>query len=68
MTEEESRRLALERLLDTLAAVTPRKRAAAVRTLGLRLDRRDTAFLLTLTRIWETAPDARYGMNLDGRH
>jgi hypothetical protein len=59
-----SRQEALFRLLDALAAVPRRRRALAMRTLGLQLDRRDERFLLALIRIWEEAPTAEYAPRL----
>jgi hypothetical protein len=55
-----SRREALERVLDALAGVKPRRRRGAIRTLGLRLERRDERFLLALVRVWEEAPTAQH--------
>jgi hypothetical protein len=55
-----SRQEALYRVLDALAAVKPRRRRAAIRTLGLRLEGRDERFLLTLVRVWEEAPNAQH--------
>jgi hypothetical protein len=64
MTEERpglSRQDALYRVLDALSGVKPRRRRAAIRTLGLRLEGRDERFLLALVRVWEVAPTAQYG-------
>jgi hypothetical protein len=63
MTDERpglSRQDALYRVLDALAGVKPRRRKAAIATLGLRLERRDERFLLALVRVWEEAPNAEY--------
>jgi hypothetical protein len=64
MTEERPDRLsrqdALYRVLDALAGVKPRRRRGAIRTLGLRLERRDERFLLALVRVWEEAPTAQH--------
>jgi len=66
MTDERplSRREALERVLDALAGVKPRRRRAALATLGLRLEGRDERFLLALVRVWEEAPNAQHAPTL----
>jgi hypothetical protein len=62
MTDERplSRQDALYRVLDALAGVKPRRRRAAIATLGLRLERRDERFLLAMVRVWEEAPNAQH--------
>jgi hypothetical protein len=55
-----SRQEALHRVLDALAGVKPRRREAAIATLGPRLERRDERFLLALVRVWEEAPNAQH--------
>jgi hypothetical protein len=63
MTDERpglSRQEALHRVLDALAGVKPRRRRAAIATLGLRLERGDERFLLALVRVWEEAPNAQH--------
>ena len=48
------------RLLDTLAAVAPRNRRAAIHTLGLRLTSKQERLLLTMVEVWAQAEHARY--------
>jgi hypothetical protein len=64
MTDERPDRLsrqdALYRVLDALAGVKPRRRRAAIQTLGLRLERRDERLLLALVRVWEESPNAQH--------
>jgi hypothetical protein len=61
-----SRQEALHRVLDALAGVKPRRREAAIATLGLRLERRDERFLLALVRVWEEAPNAQHAPTVHG--
>jgi hypothetical protein len=63
MTDERpglSRQDALHRVRDALAGGKPRRRRAAIATLGLRLERGDERFLLALVRVWEEAPNAQH--------
>jgi hypothetical protein len=48
------------RLLDTLAAVAPRNRRAAIRTLNLKLTARQERLLLTFVEVWSQAEYAEY--------
>jgi hypothetical protein len=51
----DERHRAVLRLLDLLAAYPPRRRPAALRSLGLRVDRRTERLTLALVALWEAA-------------
>jgi len=57
---EVSRRQSFHRLLDTLAAVPPRRRPRAIQTLGLRLTARQQRLLLALVAVWQESENAEY--------